>query len=183
MQENPLWYDVHRTYFTSRIKRITYRMDTSKKNKAGFKVIIGILIIALIAFLFWKFKGDQAVPIEAPVENNPNTTEPVTLRNKYIDGTYNATGTYTSPAGQEEIFITLVIKDDKVVSSNFEGKATHPTSKKLQGQFAEGFEQAVTGKSIDSLSLTVVNGSSLTPKGFMDALTKIKEQAQVIAQI
>ncbi|MFM2357956.1 MAG: hypothetical protein RJA61_693 [Candidatus Parcubacteria bacterium] len=177
MNENPLWYDVHRTYFKSHIKRITYRMDTTYKTKnSGFKVIIGILIVALIALLFWKFKGDEIAPVETS-GNNETVTEPVTTRKKYIDGTYSSTGIYTSPAGTEEIFVTLVIKNDTVSSGTFEGKATHPTSKKLQGQFSEGFSQAVVGKSIDSLSLTVVNGSSLTPKGFMDALSKIKTQA------
>lgn len=182
MHENPLWYDVHRTYFKSRIKRITYRMDTPNK-KSGFKLIIGILIIALIALLFWKFKGGEATPIETQ-ENNETSTEPITNRKKYIDGTYSSTGTYTSPAGSEEIFITLVIKDDTISGATFEGKATHPTSIKLQTQFGEGFSQAVVGKSIDSLALTVVNGSSLTPKGFMDALTKIKTQSiETIVQI
>jgi hypothetical protein len=47
----------------------------------------------------------------------------------------------------------------------------------MQGKFKEGFEEAVVGKPLDEIALTVVNGSSLTPKGFMDALTKVKLEA------
>ncbi len=96
----------------------------------------------------------------------------------YKDGTYAATGQYSSPAGQEEVAITLDIKDDVVVSASFVGKATNPGSVKNQSLFKEGFNQYVVGKSVDSLKLQVVNGSSLTPKGFMDALVKIKAQAK-----
>ncbi|KXK09170.1 MAG: hypothetical protein UZ21_OP11001000228 [Microgenomates bacterium OLB22] len=47
----------------------------------------------------------------------------------------------------------------------------------MQGLFAEGYKTQVVGKSIDELKLDVVNGSSLTPKGFEDALQKIKTEA------
>jgi hypothetical protein len=36
----------------------------------------------------------------------------------------------------------------------------------------------VVGKNISELQLTKVSGSSLTPQGFMDALEKIKAEAQ-----
>jgi hypothetical protein len=95
----------------------------------------------------------------------------------YEDGTYSAGGVYRSPAGAEEIEVTLTLEDDVIVSAQVVSTATNPKSKVMQGQFIAGYSAVVVGKSIDELSLGVVNGSSLTPKGFMDAVTKIKVEA------
>lgn len=97
---------------------------------------------------------------------------------KYVGGAYAAVGNYTSPAGEEEVDITLTLDADGVITdAEFNGHATHPASVKWQGNFALGFEEQVVGKSIDEVSLGVVNGSSLAPKGFMDALAKVKAEA------
>ncbi|OGK56510.1 hypothetical protein A3H83_01485 [Candidatus Roizmanbacteria bacterium RIFCSPLOWO2_02_FULL_39_8] len=72
----------------------------------------------------------------------------------------------------------MTLKDDIVASAQFTGLGTHTTTKRMQGLFKAGFSEKVVGKPIDSIALTVVNGSSLTPKGFMDALEKIKAQAK-----
>lgn len=95
----------------------------------------------------------------------------------YKNGTYSADGVYRSPAGAEEIHVTVTLKDDVVTAAQVEGTATHPKSKAMQEAFIAGFGAQVVGKSIDELSLGVVNGSSLTPKGFMDAVAKIKVEA------
>lgn len=96
----------------------------------------------------------------------------------YKDGTYTADGNYTSPAGQEEVGVTLTLANGVVTDASFEGKATNPGSKMMQGKFSEGYKAMVVGKSIDEISLGVVNGSSLAPKGFMDAVAKIKAEAK-----
>ena len=97
--------------------------------------------------------------------------------NAYADGTFTAKGEYTSPGGPEEVNVSLTLKDGIVSAAAFEGLATRPKSVKLQGQFAEGYAELVVGKSIDTIALTIVNGSSLTPIGFMDAIAKIKAEA------
>lgn len=97
---------------------------------------------------------------------------------KYESGLYVATGNYISPAGPEEMEIHITLDGDVITNAQFMGKATHPTSMKMQGMFKDGFSAEVVGKPIDEISLTVVNGSSLAPKGFMDALTKVKTEAQ-----
>lgn len=66
---------------------------------------------------------------------------------------------------------------DKVVDATFSGKPTSQASEKYQSNFNDGFKTKVVGKSIDEIKLTVVNGSSLTPIGFMDALSKVKKDA------
>lgn len=96
----------------------------------------------------------------------------------YKNGTYSADGIYRSPAGGESVSITLTLKDDVVTATSFQGHATAPKSVVMQEKFAAGFQELVVGKSIDELSLDVVNGSSLTGAGFMDAVAKIKAEAK-----
>jgi hypothetical protein len=106
------------------------------------------------------------------------TLDEDTNASAYKDGTYTADGQYVSPAGEEHVGVTLTLADGVITDAQFEGKTQHPTSKIMQGKFSEGYNAVVVGKSIDELSLTVVNGSSLTPKGFMDAVAKIKVEAK-----
>ncbi|MSR67312.1 hypothetical protein EXS65_00585 [Candidatus Peribacteria bacterium] len=102
-------------------------------------------------------------------------------KQKYEDGTFAAAGVYKSPAGMEEIEVSLILKNGVVSAASYEGKTTNAKSVKFQGLFEQGFTEAVVGASIDNLNLTVVNGSSLTPAGFMDALVKIKIEAAMKA--
>lgn len=99
----------------------------------------------------------------------------------YADGMFAASGDYRSPAGNETVNVSLTLKNGIVTNGSVQGTATHPKSINFQGLFTAGFTQAVVGKPIDSLHLDVVNGSSLTPKGFMDALAKIKAEAAMKA--
>jgi uncharacterized protein with FMN-binding domain len=153
--------------------------STTPTNSSSRTVFIILAIAVIIALIAWAIKNKQpADTTQSPDTNTQSQNPPAVVTKKYEDGTYTATGNYVSPAGTEEVVITLVLKDDVVTSATFEGKAVHPTSKFVQGKFSEGFTQAVVGKNIEELNLTVVNGSSLTPKGFMDALAKIKVDAQ-----
>ncbi len=154
--------------------------STTPTNSSSKTVFIILAIAVIIALIAWAMKNQQ--PAETTQNSDTNSQSqnpPVVVTKKYEDGSYTATGNYVSPAGAEEVLITLVLKDDIITSATFEGKAVHPTSKLVQGKFSEGFNQAVVGKNIDELNLTVVNGSSLTPKGFMDALAKIKVDAKI----
>lgn len=96
----------------------------------------------------------------------------------YVDGEYSADGQYSSPAGAENVSLTVTLEGGVIVDASFEADSEHPTSQKLQQQFQEGFLEEVQGANIDEVNLDVVNGSSLTPKGFNDALEKIKSEAR-----
>lgn len=146
------------------------------EQKNALKIIIGIVIVGLIVYFGLRFKGVETV--EAPRKIEEATSTAPTTRNKYEDGTYDALGSYTSPAGAEQVAVSVTLKNDIITSASFDGNSANPISQKLQGQFEAGFQAEVVGKSIDSVALTVVNGSSLTPKGFMDALAKIKVEAK-----
>ena len=168
-------------------------MQPQKNSVLGtiIKIFSGVLVLGLVGFVFSQI-GNKTPVVEAPVldaeapltgetgEKTPTITNPVTNTNerKYKDGIYSATGNYISPAFREELGITLTIESDTVVAATFDGKASNSTSIKYQNNFKNGFDQYVIGKNIDSLKIQVVNGSSLTPKGFIDALKKIKKEAQ-----
>lgn len=96
----------------------------------------------------------------------------------YQDGTYTATGTYTSPGGTEEVTITLTIADDVIADATAEGGATRPPSSQYQGEFVDNFAALIIGKDIADVSLDKVAGSSLTSGGFNAAVETIKTDAQ-----
>lgn len=104
-------------------------------------------------------------------------TTPVVIQS-YKDGTYSSTGEYTSPAGKEEVGVSLTLKNNIVTDVTFTPKATNEISVKLQTMFADGYKTLVVGKDINTVKLNKVSGSSLTPKGFNDAIEKIKLQAK-----
>ncbi len=137
--------------------------------------VIGIAVFVMGSKPAQKEQAQTPEPTVAKVQEG--VTGAMEKAGNYKDGTYEATGNYTSPAQKEEVDITITLKDGVVTDATFAGKAVNETSKKMQGKFKEGFEEAVVGKPLDEIALTVVNGSSLTPKGFMDALTKVKLEA------
>ncbi len=137
------------------------------------KIVVTIIVVILIGLGIWKFTDSTNTPV-----NTPHTT-PVADSRKYKDGTYSATGNYVSPNGPESVNVTLIIKNDIITSATFKGNGTNPTTMKMQALFSAGFSGYVVGKKLDEVSLTTVNGSSLTPKGFTDALSKIKLQARI----
>lgn len=119
-------------------------------------------------------------------ENTPATEQITPAENQnpaetpagYKDGSYTAVGNYLSPGGAETLGVTLVLKDGVVMDASLEIQATRPISKQMQEVVAANFKPLVIGKSIDAVSLDKVSGSSLTPKGFNDAVVKIKAQAK-----
>jgi uncharacterized protein with FMN-binding domain len=123
---------------------------------------------------------DVPTPSVAVGEPNPSTPpeKPVAAVTVYKDGTYTATGNYVSPGGPEEIKVTITLKADVIVAAEVVPMATNPKSVFMQGQFVSGYKALVVGKKIDEVQLGVVSGSSLTPKGFMEALAEIKVQAK-----
>lgn len=131
-------------------------------------IVIILLLGGLIAFLM----SERAEQSENVQQASPKTTA-VSFR----DGAYSATGNYASPGGSESIDVTLSLKENVVTSVVVTPKAENPASKNWQARFISGVEKVVVGKKISEINLNEVSGSSLTPKGFMDALEKIKMEA------
>lgn len=162
------------------------------ENKGLLIGIAAVAIIGIAAFAFTAKKPDSAMtastsPTQAPAmqgsgtEATTETGAPAmeaTEAGSYKDGTYTSTGTYTSPAGQEEVEVTVTLADGVISDVQFVGKAVNEKSVFMQGVFSENYQPLVLGKNIDEVKLDKVSGSSLTPKGFNNALETIKAEAK-----
>lgn len=107
------------------------------------------------------------------------TSAPTSVSNAtYKNGSYSADGAYVSPGGAESIGVNVTLANGIITDVQVTPKATLPLSQRFQGLFADNYKEYVVGKNINEVNLTKIAGSSLTPKGFADALAKIKAQAQ-----
>lgn len=116
-----------------------------------------------------------SVPTPTPVADKPSTAP---SSSTYKDGAYTAVGSYNSPGGPDQIGVTLTLKNDIVTAVSINPMPGDRESKQYQAKFASGYQSLVLGKDISSVKLSAVSGSSLTPIGFNDAITKIKAQAK-----
>lgn len=141
---------------------------------AGLLVFALIVAIGFSIFTFGKTEKKENKP------QTPQTAEVRQVNATYKDGVYEQIGNYTSPGGAEEIDVKLTLKNGIITDSEVTPKAERPISKMKQEAFVNGYKTSVVGKSIKDLQLGKIAGSSLTPKGFNDALEKIKAQAKVV---
>lgn len=179
-------------------------IQAEQKNYAlvGFIALVMVVVITMGAGCspVAKKSDDTAMvapvmptpePIPAPVaegEPTPSTPEPTppptpepaptATAALYEDGTYSVVGNYNSPGGPESINVTATLKNDIVTAVEVVSNAVLPNSKKFQGIFIANYKPLVIGKNIDSIQLDKVSGSSLTPKGFNDALADIRTEAK-----
>lgn len=121
----------------------------------------------------------QPAPTASPSVTQSSDTTPSITAGAYEDGTYTVKGDYTSPGGEEQIEVTVTLQNNVITASEVTPLATRPMSQKFQGIFKDNFKEYVMGKNIDEIQLDAISGSSLTPKGFNNALEKIKTEAQV----
>jgi hypothetical protein len=140
----------------------------------------GLLVIALIAVIsvsIFSFGGSKKKEIPSSITPTVVISE---IKTQFKDGVYEQLGDYTSPAGPEQVDIKLTIKNGIVTESEVTPKAENPISKAKQEAFTKEYKTSVVGKNINDLQLGKIAGASLTPKGFNDAVEKIKAQAKVV---
>ncbi|MCW2752188.1 MAG: hypothetical protein JWR83_3298 [Aeromicrobium sp.] len=118
--------------------------------------------------------GASTSPTTAATTDSSSSTSSAT----YKDGSYDAKGAYPNPAGSSTIEVKLTLASGKVTQITVTPEATDPTSKGFETQFAGGISAEVVGKSIDSLNVSTVAGSSLTVQGFDKAIDTIKADAK-----
>ena len=171
-------------------------------NVFGVITVLVAFVAAASAFVYFR-KGDEASAIAPASGTVPSSTPPAVVSlgtsttpqispivpvvpvippvqiTAFKNGTYSATGTYSAPSGEESIGVTLVLKNDVVIDASVRALATNPRSVRFQQQFVNNFASQVIGKKITNISLDNVSGSSLTPQGFNDAVTKIEALAKV----
>lgn len=155
-------------------------MQQESDNKALFG-IIAVVVIGLIvgSIILFKPKNDSSSSNDTSqtTSNTSSSVDPASTT--YKNGTFSGTGSYTSPGGQEQIEISITITDNKVTASTATTKAASSESKEFQGDFVNGYKELVVGKDVATLKLSKVSGSSLTSRGFNEALSEIRAQAKI----
>ena len=150
-----------------------------QKNNLMLPIGIAVVVLALIAGGYVYTRSNSMAPTPTP-EGAMMQSESTgaTTQSSYKDGVYSVTGNYTSPGGPEDIAVSLTLKDGVVTDSTVVSNATRPESVRYQKLFVDNYKSQVVGKSLDSLVLDKVSGSSLAPKGFNDAVEKVKAEAK-----
>ena len=162
--------------------------SSHKKLGVGIAIVVVVIVLAVVLYSKSSSGTDSTIPpAPTPVSNTASDTSAIAPADSstnsattlaYKDGTYTAVGSYVSPGGPDQISVTLTISKDIVTDASVTPMPGDNTSAKYQGIFADNYKTYVVGQDISTLNLTKVSRSSLTPKGFDDALAKIKTQAQ-----
>lgn len=127
--------------------------------------LAGVGLLTLAGCAVEQAQADDSVPVTT-------TTQAV-----YVDGTYSAEATYTSPAGVDTISVTLTLVDDVVTDVTATGDAVDRQAVQFQDRFSAAIAAEVVGKDIADLNVSRVAGASLTSTGFNAALEQIRSEA------
>lgn len=124
--------------------------------------------------------SNQTSSVPTKPVSNPVSTVPADTRKQvvYKNGTYTAIGSYRSPAGTEQISVTVTLVNNIITKTSAVSMANDRTSERYEQKFIGGYAALIVGKNIDTVQLSYVSGSSLTSGGFNDALAKIKVSAR-----
>jgi hypothetical protein len=140
-------------------------------------VVVTLLVVAATATVLLTSTQKQEPPASTTGTSVSNGT-PLSTNESYKDGQFTANGSYLTPGGNESIDVTLTVEDRIVTQATVTQNAISNEAKQFQSQFNSGYQNEVVGKDIDSIRLSRVAGSSLTPGGFNNALEDIKNQAK-----
>jgi uncharacterized protein with FMN-binding domain len=144
-----------------------------KKMKLGVSAAILALLVSLGFYAYKNKPTPEAVEMAKESSSTTNASAKT-----YKDGDYTAVGTYRTPNGSEKLGVKVTLKNQVVTAVEVEQLAVAPGSKFFQADFAKNYKEFVVGKNISELKLSKISGSSLTPKGFNDAIEKIKTEAR-----
>jgi uncharacterized protein with FMN-binding domain len=157
-------------------------MEPTKKLNPGLIALIVVALIAIVATAVIVInnnsktaENDEAVPTQDTSDSSSDSKTSTT--SEYKNGTYTATGNYSTPGGQESIELTVTLTDGAITDASLKEMGKTGEAKQYQGEFASGYKALTVGKKIDDVSLSRVAGSSLTSNGFNEALEQIKEDA------
>jgi uncharacterized protein with FMN-binding domain len=154
--------------------------NTKKKIIAGLVVLMAIALLAIGGKVLTS-KDDvpqDTAQVSSDTAATTSSDSSSTSSSVYKNGTYTATGNYTSPGGNESISLSVTLQGDIITDSSVQEGATDPEAREYQEDFISGYKAFVTGKNISSVRLSRVSGSSLTSGGFNRALDEIKQQAK-----
>lgn len=113
------------------------------------------------------------------VPSPSTTTNASSSTSAYKDGTYSAKGTFHTPDGSAYIGVTLTLASSKITKVSIDDSGiSSRESVQYTERFISGINSIVVGKNIDEVKVSRVSGASLTPVGFNNALTTIKNDAK-----
>ncbi|MDB5166214.1 MAG: hypothetical protein JWM37_286 [Candidatus Saccharibacteria bacterium] len=156
--------------------------ESTSNSRQKTMVIVGILALIVIATaiaLYAKNKDEVGTVTENPAQTSTTTESQASGSTvEYKDGTYSATGNYQTPGGTESITVKLTVANNVVTTSDVTTSQTSQEAAEYQAQFKANYSPFVVGKDINDITLSRISGSSLTPRGFNEAVDAIKSQAQ-----
>lgn len=145
--------------------------DSQNQLLTTLAVLVAIVVIV----------GGVVLAVKKDTSSSHSAVAPTSRMNSsavYKDGSYTATGSYTSPGGQENITIDITLRNNIVTGSTAASGAHDSEAEDFQLQFIEHYKEFVVGKNLNEINVSHVAGSSLTSQGFNDALSKIRSEAQ-----
>jgi uncharacterized protein with FMN-binding domain len=168
----------------------TYNSTTPKI--VGAMVILAVTASGAYFFILRDIKPEQSrsslptatsttatVSQPAAATTSVNTPASTASTSGYKDGTYTATASYYVPHGQNNISVTIVIKEGVVSSVTPTHDYQDHESQMYVSSFDDYISGKVVGKNISTLtSLSRVGGASLTTEGFDQAIQTIAAQAK-----
>lgn len=151
-----------------------------KKNNGVIIGTVAVLVLLVAVYGYYSYSNKTSTVPEVAVTPTVTVSPIVTTApaNKFKDGSYSATGNYNSPGGAEEIGVNVTVKGDVITDASVKVMATRPVSKNFQTIVSTNIKSLVVGKKLNDVVLDKVSGSSLTPKGWNDAISKIESQAR-----
>jgi len=159
--------------------------ETKSPNKAIVAIIIIVLLAAVVAGTTYVINGRSSetdesgtsTPVLTETQSSADSSTSTDTPVAYKDGSYSATGSYSSPGGQEEVKVSLTLASGVISEVNVTTDAASGTSAQYQSDFKDNYKELVVGKKISDVKLSRVAGSSLTSTGFNNALEQIKNTA------
>ena len=118
----------------------------------------------------------SASPAATAVAGSTATT--ASTSSGFKDGTYTATAEYATPEATENIKVSVTLKNGIVTDTSSTASMQSRESREYATQFAQNYKSYVVGKSVASIKLSRVSGSSLTSQGFNDAIAQNQTQAK-----
>ena len=183
------------------ITLVTERFELVERRKKDLITTLSVLLVVVFivtGVIITKknsrtdsVSSDSTTASAAPVASStqaandpvstPATTDATASSNTsgFKDGTYSATGFYSTPENTENIKLSITLKDGTVTGTSATVSASTRDSQEYAGAFVQNYKPLVIGKSITSIKLSRVSGSSLTSQGFNDAIQQIETQAKV----
>jgi uncharacterized protein with FMN-binding domain len=145
--------------------------------------VIAVLVIAGIVILADHLKSREnttaTLNTASTTSSSTDTSASSSTTSGTIkDGTYSATSSYSVPHGNEEIQVSVTLKDGVVTDASVQNSESDFDSKQYQEEFTAGYKTKVIGKKISGLQISVIAGASDTTEGFNEALSQIISKAE-----